>query len=72
MNWIIRLGQWWEKRKSSSLSGRIAKLEEERQIPAPILKEIALLKMRLDQMELYVGLKREAKPEHVPGAAKIS
>lgn len=34
-------------------------------------KEIALLKIRLDQMELYVGSKREPKPEHVPGMAKI-
>lgn len=36
------------------------------------LKELALINARLNQLELYVGLKREPKPEHVPGAAKIS
>lgn len=71
MNWLIRLGKWLEQRKSNPII-RKKDLENSMQIPQTIAKEIALLKIRLDQMELYVGLKREPRPEHIPGIAKIS
>lgn len=59
-------------KNQKELEERTVQLKDSNQIPSTIAKELALLKVRLDQTELYVGLKREPKPEHVPGAAKIS
>ena len=117
MNWIIRLGTWWQSRRVlrkpdydaiikisheayteqfqdvanefvrvdknqrdieertveiKKAIGSIAIELSENKVTQTILKEIMLLKARLDQLELYVGLKREPKPEHIPGSAKIS
>lgn len=38
----------------------------------PAAKELALLKMRLDRMELYVGLKRDPVGVNLKNAPKIS
>lgn len=93
MNWLIRLGQWWENRKYAKKSEVIVELdsikielavlirkahermdvlEAESQVPSSAVKDLAIAKVRLDQLELYVGLKRDPKPEHIPGAPKIS
>lgn len=82
MNWIIRLGQWWERRRTvqwvelssvlSDLSMRIDVVEAEKQIPPAIAKDMAILKQQMDQIQLFIGLKREPQPTHVAGAPKIS
>ncbi len=96
MNWLIRLGEWWESRRVlrkpdmeiilnlsrayadvvkislDALESKILLVKDSQQIPTELIKEIKLINLRLNQMELFVGLKREPKPEHVPGAAKIS
>lgn len=93
MNWLIKLGQWWENRRAirkpdleefkimllsmhkgfkERIEEKVDSIKESNQIPQTIVKELALLKIRLDQMELYTGLKRDPKPEHVKGMAKIS
>lgn len=74
MNWIVRLGLWWESRRTvSHLEFRKAleRLQSEVKPPQEVLKEFALINHRLNQVELFVGLKRDPKPEHVPGAPKI-
>lgn len=82
MNWIIRLGQWWERRRVvrwpestvvlSDISKRLDVAEAERQIPPQVVRDMAILKQQMDRLELYVGLKREPSATHVAGTAKIS
>lgn len=89
MNWLIRLGQWWEGRRIvrkpdleaakdelrkifHAWQAEWPKLEQRIALSPTAIKELALINARINQLELYVGLKREPKPEHVPGAAKIS
>lgn len=47
-------------------------MRSDQKVPAGVARELALLNARLNQLELFVGLKRDPKPSHVPGAAKIS
>jgi hypothetical protein len=57
---------------NEGLNKRITELQASAPvIPQQVAKEMALLKVRLERLELYVGLKRDPKPEPVPGAAKI-
>lgn len=99
MNWIMRLGQWWEERRivrkpeldilegCIKLQGdwiktaqenftliveKLRFLETHNKLPENIAKDLALLNVRLNRLELYVGLKRDAAPIEVPGSAKIS
>lgn len=50
----------------------IEEMKKTSEIPSGITKEIVIQKVRLDRLELYVGLKRDPKPTEVPGAARIS
>lgn len=94
MNWLIKLGQWWEnrqvlrktdleliqeeyKRRSGlidelwrNLDNRTTVLETAK-ISDSLIKELALIKVRLDRLELLTGLKREVAPSHVNGTARI-
>lgn len=85
MNWLIRFGQWWEDRRVlrkpdlkavvdhvNDIVKTVDSLQEKQQIPPALSKEIALLSARLSHLELFVGMKREPQPQHVPGGAKIS
>lgn len=60
MDWVIRFCRWLEKRQA------------EKHAPAPWVREVALLKVRLDKLELYTGLRRDPSPLEVPGSARIS
>lgn len=84
MNWIVRLGEWVESRKKVSqidfkaqnqaLWKGFEELKEKVAHSNPeLLKEIKLLNLRLNRMELFVGLKRE-EPQavEVKGAPRIS
>jgi hypothetical protein len=95
MNWLIRLGQWWEKRKSvrrpelelayetlnlqanhfnaqvTGLKNEIKEIKDTQQIPQTIAKELALIKARLDRLELLTGLKREPQAVSVKDAPRI-
>lgn len=78
MNWAIKLGMWLESRRKVShvdFKNEVKKLEEKisnsQKIPQNMAKELDMLKIRFDQLELFVGLKREPKPQHVRGMAKI-
>lgn len=70
MNWMIRLGQWMENRRCARQTDMV-KLQEQLKAP-PSLIELNRIKIRLDQLELYVGLKREPVATVVPGAPRIS
>jgi hypothetical protein len=99
MNWMIRLGQWWENRRKAyqhdfdivakvvgdhsdqilwssakigELEKAVMKLQDEMKLPSSTAKELSLIKIRLDKMELYVGLKREPTAVTLPGEARIS
>lgn len=41
-------------------------------IPQTIAKELALIKARIDRLELLTGLKRDPEAVHVKGAPKIA
>jgi hypothetical protein len=77
MNWIIRLGQWWENRRPVKKSEfelfkhNMHELMKEAQKTGPAV-EIARLKMQVNRLELFVGLQREAKPVPTPDAPKIA
>lgn len=74
MNWIVRLGLWWEAQRRVShveFKKAITDLEGRLAMSPSTIKELALINARISQVELFVGLKREPKPEHVPGMAKI-
>jgi len=60
------------KKQNDKIKGLELGIKESQTIPTSIGNEIKALRIRVDQMELYVGLKREKKPETVPGAARIS
>ena len=51
---------------------RIEYLEAEKQVPSTTSKEMNMLKIRLDRIELLVGLKREPVITNLPDAARIS
>lgn len=105
MNWVIRLGHWWENRRVlrkpdlnllkelidytevhraqdydklqkewavviGEYSRRIDDLEKEKTLPTSTANQLKMISHRLDQLELYVGLKRE--PVAVKIGAKIS
>lgn len=104
MNWIIRFGQWWEKRRAlrrkdfeilnstivtmtqllernitsanaqvfKNVLDRLEVLEAEKQVPSTTLKEFNMLKVRLERIELLVGLKREPVITNLPDAPRIS
>ena len=55
-----------------SLEKKIEDAQAAQQVPQAIAKEFALLKVRLDRLELLVGLKREPAAAEVPGAARIA
>ena len=61
MNIFTRIGFWIERRRA-----------KKNQNSLQLIQDIALLKMRMDKVELYVGLRREALPSMVPGASRIS
>lgn len=52
--------------------GALAEKVEANQVPQTVAKEFALTKIRLDKLELYVGLKRDPQPERIPDAPRIS
>ncbi len=52
--------------------GRFETLSAEKQIPATLAKDLAVIRSRIDRLELLTGLKREQQPVKVPGAAAIS
>ena len=54
------------------IDAQIAELKNSQTLPQQVAKEFALLNVRLNLIELYIGLKREPKAEHVAGAPKIS
>lgn len=60
------------KKQDTKIKALELGIKESQTIPASIGNEIKALRARVDQMELYVGLRREKKPETVPGAARIS
>ena len=83
MNVFTRLGVWWDQpstaRKIELLDCqlaqtimRIAVMEAEKQLPSTASKEINMLKVRLDRIELLVGLKREPVITNLPDAPRIS
>ena len=76
MNWMIRLGEWWEKRRVV----RKPEFDLFRHNLDQILKdinktttavELARLKLQVDRIELYIGLKREPVAVTLPGEARI-
>ena len=71
MNWIIRLGMWWESRRKLSYQ-EFEEFKKAQQIPTALAKEVALIKARIDRIELLVGLKREPVPTQVKDAPRIS
>jgi hypothetical protein len=71
MNSIIRFGHWWESRRKVTLK-EFQEFKDSQRVPSAEIKEIALIKARLDRLELLTGLKRDPQPAQVPGAAKIS
>lgn len=50
----------------------IDKLKVDKQIPATLAKDLAIIRQRLDKLELLTGLKRDPGPVPVPGASRIS
>ena len=47
-------------------------LEAEKQVPSTTLKEFNMLKVRLERIELLVGLKRDPVVSQLPDAPRIS
>ena len=78
MNFVVKFGLWLENRKKVPLRLFTAEMEEFRKAisevrkPSAEMKELVLLKARMDRLELYVGLRRDLTPQPVPGAARIS
>lgn len=55
------------------LENKIEVIEAEKQIPSTTLKEFNMLKVRLERIELLVGLRREqSQPTVTNGMPKIS
>jgi len=57
---------------ANRLSEHINVLEAEKQVPSTASKEINMLKIRLERIELLVGLKREPVITNLPEAPRIS
>lgn len=85
MNVFVRFGQWLENRKVvrmpefstyqaavEVLRRKIDVLESEKQIPATLAKDLAIIRARLDRVELTLGFKRDPVAVKVPGAPSIS
>lgn len=77
MNIFDRLSRWWEGRKvvrHSEFVGSLAKINQiiEMDRKTAAAAKIAELLVRMDRLELFVGMKREQQPVAVPGAARIS
>ena len=77
MNWMIRLGQWWEKRavvRRPEFDLFKHNLDEALKMvnKTSTAVELAKLKLQIDRIELYVGLKREPIAVTLPGEARIS
>ena len=51
---------------------RLDVIEAEKRVPSTTMKEMQMLKVRLDRIELLVGLKREPVLQQVPDSARIS
>lgn len=56
----------------SNLSALDLAIKESAKVPTGTANELKAIRIRLDQLELYVGLKREKKAQQVDGAARIS
>jgi hypothetical protein len=75
---LIRLAKWIEDRRKvpyRSFNAIVADLQKqisEVQKPSAEMKELALLKARMDRVELVVGLKRDPIALVVPGEARIA
>lgn len=76
MNIFDKMSLWWEARKTVKRAefdlfkhNLIKTLEEERK--SNVAAKIAELLVRMDRLELYVGLKRDQKLVEVPGSARI-
>jgi hypothetical protein len=61
---------WWESRRKVS-HVEMKKIIAELQMSPKTAAELARFDIRLSQVELWVGMKREPKPSAVPGMAKI-
>ena len=75
MNIFIRFGQWLESRRTVKLeafNAIVAELRNEVRKPPVDAKELAIMKARMDRLELFVGLKREPVAVTLPGEARIS
>ena len=75
MNWATRLGVWLESRRTVKLeafNAIVAELRSEVRKPPVDAKELAIMKARMDRLELFVGLKREPVAVTLPGEARIS
>lgn len=69
MNWFIRFGNWWESRR------KVSKVDFEKFVASSKMTNAAIeiqgIKIRLERIELLVGLKREPVAMHIEGEAKI-
>jgi hypothetical protein len=77
MNIFIRFGQWLEKRRVVRKPEFDLFKHNLEKVLVDINKtstavEVAKLKLQIDRIELYVGLKREPIAVTLPGEARIS
>lgn len=78
MNWMIRLGTWWqdrakrtEKALACDVNARFEALDLKLNQAPKIESQLAPIKARLDRVELFTGLKREPTPITLAGEARI-
>jgi hypothetical protein len=76
---MIRFGTWWQDRArrtepalKQAVDARFEEILARINKPSGIEREVALLKVRMDRLELYTGLKREPVAVTLPGEARIS
>jgi hypothetical protein len=69
MNVFTRLGMWWDK---PSVREELERLQKSLEVPNAFAKELMLMRLRLERIELLVGLKREPVVVQVPDAPRIS
>jgi hypothetical protein len=67
-----RLGDKANLSDLADVFNRLDVLEAEKQVPTTTAKELSMLKVRLDRIELLVGLKRDPVLTQLPNAPKIS
>ena len=61
MNIFMKIGLWIERWKAKRNQNNLQ-----------LIQDMTLLKMRMDKVELYIGLRRDPSPLVVPGASRIS